>query len=275
MAGHSWSRIPRGSPQRCSSFTVSIGLAILLVTLVVLKHIYCYVYDPKGLRRFPCMTFFAPFTNIPCMLYSTEGRRFMAFHEAHQRLGPIVRVRPNSVSFNDAAAVKDIYGHGSLVRKGEFYDVLAGSHRHLVDVSDRDEHSRKRRVLAGAYSQAALENWEHIVADRTAALVKQYNSLCREPHYHATLHASPAIKGFSKKGYINHRHWMVLFSQDAIPQIGLTADLRMLEAGNDTITIRDLNGKPAYSATVKLFDDHILSKTDSSGHSHGSNGLHM
>ncbi|KAJ5688856.1 benzoate 4-monooxygenase cytochrome p450 [Penicillium macrosclerotiorum] len=240
-------------------FTVSIGLAILLVILVVLKHIYRYVSDPKGLRRFPGMTFFALFTNIPCMLYSTEGRRFMAIHDAHQRLGPIVRVGPNSVSFNDVAAVKDIYGHGSPVRKGEFYDTLAGSHRHLADVSDRDEHSRKRRVLAGAYSQAALENWEHIVAERTAALVKQYDRLCLETHYHATLHASPGMEGASRKGYINHRHWMILFAQDAIAQIGLTADLKMLETGNYIVTIRDLNGKlDTFSYREALWRSHLI-----------------
>lgn len=72
--------------------------------------------------------------------------------------GPIVRVGPKPLSFSDAAAFKDIYGHGSPVRKGEFYDHLAGSHRHLADVSDRANHSRKRQVLAGAYSPDSLEN---------------------------------------------------------------------------------------------------------------------
>ena len=240
-------------------FTVTISLAVLAGILLVLKHIYDYVRDPKGLRRFPGMSFLAPFTNIPCMLHSTAGRRFKAFHDAHQRLGPIVRVGPNSVSFNSAVGAKDIYGHGSPVRKGEFYDLLAGSHRHLADVSDRDEHSRKRRVLAGAYSQASLENWEHIVADRTAALIQQYDKLCIEPYYHATLHADPTVKSDSIKGCINHRYWMILFAQDAIVQIGLTADWKMFEARNDLITITDVTGKrDTFSYREVLWRSHLI-----------------
>ncbi|KAE8375833.1 cytochrome P450 [Aspergillus bertholletiae] len=240
-------------------FAIFIGLVVLSATVILFKHIYNYLRDPKGLRRFPGLSPLAPLTNIPYMLFASQGRRFMAIHEAHQRLGPIVRVGPNSISFNDPAAVKDIYGHGSPVRKGEFYDLLAGSHRHLADVSDRDEHSRKRRVLAGAYSQASLEHWEHVVANRTKALIRQYDALCIDPIYHPTLHADSSIDSASLNGYINHRHWMILFAQDAIVQIGMSADLRMLEAGNDIVTIKDFCGqRDTFSYREVLWRSHLI-----------------
>lgn len=199
--------------------------------------------DAKSLRRFPGMNVFAPFTNIPYMYYASQCRRFKAVHEAHMKYGPIVRVGPNSVSFNDAIAARDIYGHGSPVRKDEFYDLLSGTHRHLADVADREEHTRKRRVLAGAYSQAGLERWEHIVADRTKALIRQYDRLCENPEYQATPHVDPSLRPDDLNGFINHRRWMGIFAEDAITQIGLSADLHLLEAGNDLVTIKDLKGK--------------------------------
>ncbi|KAM5343494.1 hypothetical protein ACJ41O_012031 [Fusarium nematophilum] len=193
------------------------------------------------------------------MYHVTRGHKYKVLHEAHQKHGPIVRVGPNSVSFNALAGVKDIYSHGSPVRKDEFYDRLAGTHRHLADVADRSEHSRKRRVLAAAFSQASLENWEHIVADRTRALVQQYDRLCNEPEYHATPHSDKSLGLGLLKGCINHRQWMCLFAQDAISQIGLSADLRQLEAGNDTITIKDLNGKSStFSYREALWYSHRI-----------------
>lgn len=216
------------------------GLAILAQ---IASLIYYYLRDAKGLRRFPGMSMLASLTNIPYMYYSNQGRRFKEVHEAHQRLGPVVRVGPNSVSFNDVQAARDIYGHGSPVRKDEFYDVLAGSHRHLADVADRDDHSRKRRVLAGAYSQAGLERWEHVVADRTVALVNQYDRLCDNPSYEHTPHRDPTIVDGDLEGFINHRRWMGIFAEDAIMQIGFSADHRFIEKGNDKVEVENLQGR--------------------------------
>ncbi|CAH0051294.1 unnamed protein product [Clonostachys solani] len=221
-----------------------IGLVALGLFSLVLQHVYVYLRDAKGLRKFPGMTPLAPFTNIPYLRVTGQGRRFKAVYEAHQRLGPVVRVGPNSVSFSDPVAIKDVYGHGSPVTKDTFYDNVAGSHRHLADVSDKHDHSRKRRVLAAAYSQAGLESWEHIVFSRTRALVDQYDKQCISPEYHPSPHAIQSTSDPNKtKGYINHRQWMNIFAEDAICQIGMSADLHMLEKGTDTVTIETHNGK--------------------------------
>ncbi|KAF2094199.1 cytochrome P450 monooxygenase [Rhizodiscina lignyota] len=219
---------------------VSVSFFFLLFAL---KPIYDYLRDPKGLRRFHGMNWLAPFTNIPYMYYSSQGRRFKVVHEAHKK-HTIVRVGPNSVSFNDVVGVRDIYGHGSPALKDEFYNVLAGTHRHLADVQNREEHSRKRRVLAGAYSQAHLIQWEHVVADRTSALVAQYDRLCEKPEYVPTPHADPSSDPKQLEGFINHRLWSTLFGIDAICEIGMSAGLRLLENGNDMVDVETMDGKP-------------------------------
>ncbi|KAJ5731801.1 benzoate 4-monooxygenase cytochrome p450, partial [Penicillium malachiteum] len=150
----------------------------------------------------------------------------------------------------------------SPVRKGDLYDLLAGSHRHLAHVSNREEHSRKgRRVLAGAYSQASLENWEYIVADRTAALLKQYDRLCKAPEYIPTVHGGSRwdISGEKFGKFINHRYWMILFAQDAILQIGLPADLKFLESGSDVVTTQSMDGKShTFSYRDVLWRSHLI-----------------
>jgi cytochrome P450 len=223
---------------------IAAGLVLAyFLFLFVLQPVYDYLRDAKGLRRFPGMTPLAPFSNLPYMYYSNRGRRFKRLHEAHKKLGPIVRVGPNSISFNDVEGVKAIYGHGTPAMKDDFYNILSGTHRHLADVADREEHARKRRVLAHAFSINGLVHWEHIVADRTAALIRQYDRLCEEPEYVPTPHANPLAKGVDYKGCINHRLWMNLFSIDAITEIGMSAGIKILEQGNDIVEVQTLDGE--------------------------------
>jgi hypothetical protein len=110
----------------------AVGTAFLIS-----KSLFVYFRDGKGLRKFPGLTSLSPFTNLPYMWYAHRGWRYLAVHEAHRKLGPVVRVGPNSVSFNEIAAVKDILGHGSPATKDTFYELTAGTHRHLADVSSK------------------------------------------------------------------------------------------------------------------------------------------
>src|SRR5437868_341187 len=81
--------------------------------------------------------------------------------------GKMVRFGPNSVSINSAAALKDIYGYGKNFRKADFYEAfpaVKGVHN-THNAINKEEHSRKRRVLSQAFSEAALKNMEHLVLD--------------------------------------------------------------------------------------------------------------
>ena len=239
------------------------GFIASFLLYIIISRLYTFLRDDKGLRKFPSMNMLASFTNLPYMYLSHRGIRYKEVHKAHQRLGPVVRVGPNSVSFSNPDAVKDIFGHGSYTLKDGFYDRLAGTHRHLADVADKKDHSRKRRVLAAAFSQAGLEQWEHIVADRARVLVAQYDRACENPVYIPTIHADSSLKNTDKlKDYINHRHWMLIFGEDAIAQIGFTADLQLLEKGTDVVKVRDYHGKELeFSYREALWKSHrILTK---------------
>ena len=211
----------------------AVALLGVFAFVFVAKPVYDYVRDPKGFRRFPGMTPLAPFTNIPYMLATVRLERFKVLHEAHKK-HPIVRVGPNSISFNDADAVRDIHGHGTLALKDHFYDILSGTHRHLADSHDREEHSRKRRTLAAAYALSSIVHWEHVVADRLRVLVEQYDKRCVAPDI---------TEKYLSPNYVNHRHWMNLFGIDAINEIGLSAGLRLLENADDIVEIQNLDGK--------------------------------
>jgi cytochrome P450 len=105
-------------------------------------------------------------------------QRYIKLHAAHQK-HPIVRVVPNYLSCGRADAIKDVLGHGVFLRKSDSHAVQAGSHRNIVDEQDRGEHSRKRKVLAAAFSAKAVAACEPVVAGKVGTVIKNSKDSAR------------------------------------------------------------------------------------------------
>ncbi|TVY32984.1 Tryprostatin B 6-hydroxylase [Lachnellula subtilissima] len=154
--------------------------AFSLFAYFILWPVVDYFRDPKGLRKYPNLNFLSGVTDLSFMYEARKGFRSNALLEAHQK-SPVVRIGPNSLSYSDISAIKDIYGHNTKCVKDVFYDTLAGSHHHLADVRDKLDHQRKRRILSSAYALKNLEGWEHKVADKTERFIKAAEARCTEP----------------------------------------------------------------------------------------------
>jgi hypothetical protein len=83
-------------------------------------------------------------------------RDAQAVHEAHVRLGPVVRLGPKELSVNDVdGGLKPIYD--GRLPKTDFYDV-ASSYGELPMVALRDEkpHQQRKRLVAKPYGKSTL-----------------------------------------------------------------------------------------------------------------------
>lgn len=224
---------------------IAVASGTLLVIYLIVKPLFDYLRDVKGLCRFHAFSPLAGMTNIPYMLATTRRRRYKIVHDAHQR-HEILRVGPNAISFNNIEAAKTIYGFGTKALKDDFYRIRAGTHRQLANCQDVNEHARKRKMLGPAYAQAALAQWSEMVAERTAALIRQYDDRCA---------GSGVGIGDEKERrraceVVNHRRWMNLFTIDVISETGLSANLHLLEAGNDLVHVETMTGK-TYQANFR------------------------
>ena len=170
------------------------------------------------------------------MRASQKGFRSHTVLEAHRKLNePVIRIGPNSLSYSDVRAIKDIYGHGTPCLKDQFYKEVGGSHTHLADVIDKSEHARKRKVLSNAYALKNLEEWEYKVADMTGRLIKAFDGMCTSSLKENTLPDSKDL-------ILDYRLWSNLFTIAAIANIGLSEDIRFLDNGNDLITSEQMDG---------------------------------
>ncbi|KAK8200731.1 hypothetical protein M8818_006046 [Zalaria obscura] len=194
-----------------------------------------YFRDPKGLRKFPNMSPLSGISNIPFMMLAHSGARSTQLVELHKK-HPVIRTGPNTLSYGDARAIKDIYGHNTKCTKDTSYVITAGSHYHLADVIDKQDHSRKRKVLSAAYALKNLELWEHKVADKTTKLIRHFDQCCTAP--------LPAGSKIVPKDEltVDFRAWTNFFTLDAIADIGLSEPLGFLDQGNDHIVCKRPDG---------------------------------
>ncbi|KAF9886140.1 hypothetical protein FE257_011965 [Aspergillus nanangensis] len=189
-----------------------------------------YLRDPKGLRKYPNFHPFAGMSALPFMMLASRGFRSKELSKMHKKQ-PVLRTGPNSLSYGDVRAIKDIYGHNTRCIKDPSYIITAGTHYHLADVVDKPDHARKRKVLSSAYALKNLEMWEYKVSDKIQKVVAHFDKICTAP-------PSPAVAAGKEAPdpadlTVDFRAWTNFFTLDAIADIGLSEKLGFLDSGSD------------------------------------------
>jgi len=215
-------------------------IAILAtVGLFVIYFLVCpvvfYVFDPKGFRKYPNYYFFSGITDLGQCYLSACGFRSKALFEAHKN-APVIRIGPNSLSFGDIRAIRDIYGHSTKCTKDLKEVVLTGTHTHLFDVIDKSEHARKRKLLSAAFAIKNLEQWEFKVADVTGRLITALDQHCTKALPQGQLIPNP------EDLTVDFNKWINLFTIEAINNIALSNRLCLLEQGSDEVTAQRPDG---------------------------------
>jgi benzoate 4-monooxygenase len=89
----------------------------------------------------------AAFSNWWLFRVVRAGNRSEVVDELHRKYGPVVRIAPNHVSIASDQALKAVYGHGNGFLKSDFYDAFVSIRRGLFNTRDRNEHTRKRKMV--------------------------------------------------------------------------------------------------------------------------------
>ncbi|GMG01768.1 unnamed protein product [Aspergillus oryzae] len=184
----------------------------------------------KKLRKYPNQNFLSGVTNLASIRERQRKFRTRELYLQHQK-HPIIRVAPNMLSFRDVKAIKDIYGFGSPCQKHEIYKLQnSEGHMNILNVIDREDHNRKRRMLSHAFSTKNLESWEFKITDKVEKLVAQFDRRAHPPAWKN----EPSQQNNTT---VDVRYWLNLFTVDAIADIALSERLGMLESGSDVVKV--------------------------------------
>lgn len=154
------------------------------------------------------------------MIPLLRGRIPFWIKACHDKYGPVVRVSPNELSFDNEVAWKDIYGsrpghknfHKDPIHVGSI-DLTPGVS--TITMANDADHARQRRALSHAFSTKALLEQEYIV--------KSYIDVFSEK-----------MRGFAKQGTpVNLVDWFAYTTFDIIGDMALGEPFGCLENGKN------------------------------------------
>ena len=202
----------------------------------MLQPFIAYARDPHKLRRFTSASSIAAFTPLWLMYHNYFGKRYIAVDKAHEKLGPIVRIAPNHISFAEPAAYKEIYGHSTPAIKDEWYDNLAAGNPSMATATDKTVHSQKRRNLSNVFSPKEVV----VMEPRINILTHKLLHALKKKSQGEML--SGADRYAVVNGAFDLRPWINMFSFDAMGSMCWSSDFGFLEKGDDSCFARTAEG---------------------------------
>ncbi|KAF9445726.1 cytochrome P450 monooxygenase [Macrolepiota fuliginosa MF-IS2] len=152
----------------------TVGYAIPLS--IFLTHVVPWLWDSHGIRKYPG-PFLAKFSDIWLGYVSKGGHRSEVVHEMHRKYGPVVRIAPDHVSIADPDALTVVYAHGNGALKSNFYDAFVSIRRGVFNVRDRNEHTRKRKIISHIFSQKSVLEFEPQIRLYVGQFLQQWDRL--------------------------------------------------------------------------------------------------
>ncbi|KAH7304080.1 putative cytochrome P450 monooxygenase [Stachybotrys elegans] len=115
---------------------------------------------------------------------AAKGDHWCAVHELRLKYCPVVRITPNELSFVDARAWKDIYGHrpgGTELPKGLSQTFSSNPQHPSIVFAPLEQHAKLRKLMSLGFSDAALRQQEHVLNNYAIKLVDGLKSQGHEP----------------------------------------------------------------------------------------------
>ena len=124
-------------------------------------------------------------TNLPWSWTLISGRLPFTVLSLHQQYGPVVRIRPDEVSFSDPRAWQDIYGHKvvgkmagltsglkELPKYDRFYKRFPKQPGSFL-TADWHDHATQRRLIAPSFSDKSMREQEPILTEYIDLLMRR------------------------------------------------------------------------------------------------------
>ncbi|KDE09272.1 hypothetical protein MVLG_00590 [Microbotryum lychnidis-dioicae p1A1 Lamole] len=224
-------------------------LALAPSVLVALVYAIPFLTVHASLAKYPGPVL-AKFSRLWLAIKSRFGVRSLSVHELHMKHGKFVRIGPNEVSIADPAALPIVYGHGTGSLKSDFYSAFVAVRTGLFNTRDRQEHTRKRKIVAHTFSQKSVQEFEPYIAETVRLLLKKWDELCDR--------AKNGASGGALKGYavIETLDWYNALAFDTIGDLAFGSPFGMLERdAADIVAITREDGSVFHAPAVKILNE--------------------
>jgi benzoate 4-monooxygenase len=111
------------------------------------------------------------------------GQHHLVEQRLHDKLGHVVRVGPNSLSFSSLSDFEAIYGFNKCFEKGDFYNFSRENRRTENIFSSRTEASHRehrRKVVSPALSVGKVASYKPVISKNVSVLILRLKALLKE-----------------------------------------------------------------------------------------------
>lgn len=151
-------------------------------------------------------------TDLPLRLTILTGRRAQYVHALHEKYGAVVRIGPREVDISDRTAARQIHRANSGFLKSSFY-ATGGRFQSMFSTRDPVFHAKRRRLLGGCFTEAALAKLEPTILNLAQTAVVKMG---KESRAH---------------GCVDVLKWWTLLAMDVIGQLSFGQSFDMVERG--------------------------------------------
>ncbi|ETS78855.1 hypothetical protein PFICI_08708 [Pestalotiopsis fici W106-1] len=157
----------------------STSLLYGAITLVAVFLGYEIFLHP--LRRYPG-PLLAKFTNLYAAFFALERKLHLETWEYHQKYGPVVRLGPDRLVFDSLEALRDIYQNERTTKPPLYLATQAKAGTFSIwNALDRGLHSRKRRLVGRATTDASMREFEPTMLEHTDVFIQKLSETLHEP----------------------------------------------------------------------------------------------
>ncbi|KAG6883678.1 hypothetical protein C0993_004699 [Termitomyces sp. T159_Od127] len=220
-----------------SLFSLDVStLAAAVPVLLLLVHLVPYLRDPHNARALPG-PWLARFSDLWLGLVSKGGHRSETIHQLHLKHGPLVRIAPNHVSIAHPDALQVVYAHGNGALKSDFYDAFVSIRRGIFNTRDRNEHARKRKIVAHIFSQKSVVEFEPHITAHVSALIAQWDRLFDLAVKGRSGPEGGGWHGRDGRLYLDCLPWVNYLAFDIVGDLAFGAPFGMIKAAKDVARV--------------------------------------
>lgn len=209
------------------SSTVEQTLSLIpqrtLIYITISAAVLVLLFRPfsKSLSKLPG-PFLSKWTNLELKIQVLLGKRIYYVHSLHTRYGPVVRLSPGEVSVANPSTAKQIHKVSSAFNKSPWYFNFTGGKTNIFTMTDRAQHSSRKKLLAQPMSESGLRSFEEHIKSR------------------ALLTVSKIAQEEDTEGCADVFKWFMLMTTDVIGDLAFGQGFETLELGKKNRYMQDV-----------------------------------
>ncbi|TFY67885.1 hypothetical protein EVG20_g3788 [Dentipellis fragilis] len=144
------------------------------VLYVLLAAVYRLFFSP--LRTVPG-PWYAAVSGLWLKMHAMRLHQCQTVHQLFEKYGPIVRIAPDKIAFNDKEAARQVYNILRLDKSVFYKSLQANNNDHAMTTLPKADHSRRKKTYTAHYNMSNLARFEPEIKRAVNELVDVLNEI--------------------------------------------------------------------------------------------------